>query len=238
MAKRIEIRTAHNIIVYFELASLADRIIATLIDLMVISALGFAFGLVGSFIGADTITYVSVFLIAALYHLLFEIYNGGQSLGKMAMKTKVVNLKGIPPNPSEALQRWVFRMLDITFSVGALGAIFIVSSPKNQRLGDLIGSCTVIKLGQGHEVSLDRVERIQDREREILYPGVTNYSDEDMILVKDILSRHGRFKNRSTRKAMDTITKKIAGDLKVKNIEPDQKAFLENVLKDYVTLTR
>ncbi len=238
MSERIEIRTAHNIVVYFELAALTDRIISTIVDLVIIFIAATFLMILGSSIGLVYLMGTVVFLFAAFYHLIFEMFNAGQSPGKMLCKLKAVNMKGTPPNASEAFQRWVFRMLDVTFSVGALASLFITSSPKNQRLGDVMGGCTVIKLKKTADVSLNRVLRIQDREREILYPAVAKYNDKDMLLIKDVLDRNSKFKNRSTRKALSSLANKLEEDLHVKVNEGDKRAFLENVLKDYVTLTR
>lgn len=238
MAERIEIRTAHNIVVYFELAGLLDRVLSTIVDLIIMFVIAWFLVFIGFAIGLDNLTMTLVFLFIAFYHLVFEVFNAGQSPGKMLCKIKAVNMRGIPPNPSEAFQRWVFRMLDVTFSMGALAGLFITSSPKNQRLGDLMSGCTVIKLKKNADVPLDRVLRIQDREREILYPQVTQYDEKDMLLIKDVLQRSSMFKNESTRQAIRSLSKKLEQELSITDKRKDKKAFLEDVLKDYVSLTR
>lgn len=238
MAERIEIRTAHNIVVYFELAGLLDRVLSTIVDLIIMFVIAWFLVFMGFAIGLDNLTMTLVFLFIAFYHLVFEVFNAGQSPGKMLCKIKAVNMRGIPPNPSEAFQRWVFRMLDVTFSMGALAGLFITSSPKNQRLGDLMSGCAVIKLKKNADVPLDRVLRIQDREREILYPQVTQYGEKDMLLIKDVLQRSSMFKNESTRQAIRSLSKKLEQELSITDKRKDKKAFLEDVLKDYVSLTR
>ena len=238
MAKNIEIKTAHNIVVYYELATLSDRILANLLDLFLLAiTLSIAGGIMAS-IGFGLLGGVISFLLFSFYHLLCEIMNDGQSIGKRALSIKVVNLKGIAPNHQEAFQRWVFRMLDITFSLGSLACLFITSSPKNQRLGDLIAGCTVIKLKKSSDIDFDRILRMQDREREIAYPSVVKYTDKDMLLVKEVLSRHQKFRNESSRKAVRSLSKKISSELKVSRVRLDHKEFLQDILKDYVSLTR
>lgn len=238
MAERIEIRTAHNIVVYFELAGLLDRVLSTVVDLIIIFIFSWVLIVIGFSVGLNNLTVSLVFLFVAFYHLAFEVFNAGQSPGKMLCKIKAVNMRGIPPNPSEAFQRWVFRMLDVTMSMGALAGLFITSSPKNQRLGDLMSGCTVIKLKKDADVPLDRVLRIQDREREILYPQVAQYTEKDMLLIKDVLQRSSMFKNESTRQAVRSLSKKLEQELSITEKRKDKKAFLEDVLKDYVSLTR
>lgn len=238
MAERIEIRTAHNIVVYFQLAPLIERVLSTVVDLVIMMLVAWITFMIGASMGLETFSGTLAFLLVAFYHLIFEVFNAGQSPGKMICKIKAVNMKGIPPNPSEAFQRWVFRMLDVTFSMGALAGLFITSSPRNQRLGDLMSGCTVIKLTKDAGVSLERVMRIQERERDIIYPRVAQYSEEDMLLIKDVLQRSAHYKNESTRQAVISLSKKVEDDLEITDKRKDKKAFLEDVLRDYVSMTR
>ena len=59
-----------------------------------------------------------------------------------------------------------------------------------------------------------------------------------MLLVKDVLQRSSMFKNRSTRKVVLSLSKKIEEELNIAVKRKDKKAFLEDVLRDYVSLTR
>jgi len=79
---------------------------------------------------------------------------------------------------------------------------------------------------------------IQDRQREVLYPQVVRYQEDDMILIKEVLSRHQKWKNASTKNAIMTLSDKIAEDLKINLKDQSRKELLENVVKDYVILTR
>ncbi len=238
MSKSIEITTAHNIVVYFQLATITERILAILIDLgIVFLSLAIISG-IGEGLGLELIIEIIAFFMLTFYHLTFEILNRGQSPGKKLVGIRVVNLKGIPPNPSEAFQRWVFRLIDIALSLGSVAGIFITSSPKNQRLGDIISGCAVIKLKKESDVSLERIQRIQERTREILYPKVISFTEEDMLLLKETLLRYNKFKNSSTRHAVRTLSNRIAKELKMTEDRVDHKLFLEDILKDYVSLTR
>ena len=238
MARKIEITTAHNIVVHYELASLSDRILSTLLDFVVLSITLAVLGGMLSAMGLGMLGMVISFLIFSFYHLLCELLNDGQSLGKKALSIKVVNLQGVAPNHQEAFQRWVFRMLDITLTLGSLAGIFITSSPKNQRLGDLIAGCTVIKLKKSSDVDFERIKKMQQEKRDVIYPQVINYSDQDMLLIKEVLHRHQKFRNESTKKAILTLSKKLSNDMNISRSRLDHKKFLEDVLKDYVSLTR
>ena len=239
MDSQVEIRTSHNIVVYYELASPWERVLALVIDLMVMSLLmtGVVF-LFASIPGAGSIMQILFLLIVSFYHLLFEVFNGGQSPGKKLLKTKVVNLSGVSPTPGEALLRWIFRLLDVTMSLGCVAGLCIISSPKNQRVGDLVSGCIVIKTKERGDISLSRIMSIQQREHTVTYPQVTRYTEKDMVLIKEVLSRHAKWKNASTKKAIIALSDKIAADLKVNLSRLNRKELLENVVKDYVVLTR
>ena len=51
-----------------------------------------------------------------LYHLLFEVFNNGQSIGKASLRIRVVKLDGSQPDLGSLLIRWLLRILDITFT--------------------------------------------------------------------------------------------------------------------------
>lgn len=238
MAKKIEISTAHNIVVYAELAGLGERILATIIDVLIMGIIAYViyrlFGSLGSGLVANTL----FFFLLVFYHLFLELFNQGRSVGKMVLGLKVVNGKGRAPNLEEALHRWTFRPLDIAFSIGTLAALSITSSPRNQRLGDLMGGCTVVKASKKSKIDFSRIEEIQKREREVKYKKVTLFSDHDMLLVKDAITRSKKFRNESTRKVATTLSLKIARTLELDKTPKNHLEFLEEVLKDYVTATR
>ena len=96
--RNIEITTAHNIVVSHELASVGQRIVAAIIDILVAFLYAMLVLLV---IGESSVLfYLLIFPVIWLYHLLFEIYNEGQSLGKMLLKIRVVSIEGMALLPT------------------------------------------------------------------------------------------------------------------------------------------
>jgi uncharacterized RDD family membrane protein YckC len=86
----------------------------------------------------------------AVFILYFTMLEGhyGQTVGKMAVKIKVVRLAdGAPIDYSQAAVRTILRFLDEIpyFIPYLLGAILIWSSEEKQRLGDRIASTVVVK---------------------------------------------------------------------------------------------
>ena len=230
----IEIATAHNIVFRYELASTVKRFLAYAIDwFIVIVGSSLILGLLSSFYSFATIV---VTVLAMSYHLLFEMFNQGQSPGKMLVKLRVVTLKGATPTPFDYLLRWVFRLVDIVVSGGAMAILMISSTERNQRVGDILAQTTVISLQNNLGISLESLNSF-NTDQNILYPGVVKYNDDDMLLLKMSINRYLRYPNEKNVKVLEVLTDKFAAELELKdqnvNIE-----FLKRILSDYIILTR
>src|ERR1041385_6990383 len=121
--KSIEVKTTQNVTLEYELADLRDRVVAFIIDLavlMVVSTLISMIGFGGLRLEGTAATILSVIMscIFVFYSLGMEVLNNGQSLGKMAMKIQVIKTAGGQATFSDYTARWVFRMIDIWFSLG------------------------------------------------------------------------------------------------------------------------
>ena len=131
-------------------ASVGDRLIAAIIDLAVLVVyfvsviLLFGSYLLDSYGFILIIIYVLVFFPVILYFPACEIFARGQSLGKMAMKMRVVTIDGNSPSVGSCLLRWLLYPID-TFLTGFLGVVFITFGKYRQRLGDLAAGTIVIK---------------------------------------------------------------------------------------------
>jgi len=213
-----------------------ERIAANIIDLII---LGFYVSMMSIPCGDDIVLwFIFVFPVVTAYHLLFEIYNKGQSIGKKIMKLRVVRTDGRTPDTNQYLLRWMFRMLDITFSIGTLGILFIISTKNQQRLGDILAQTLVISVNNNQYVSLETLQNLDIENEKIQYPAITHFSDQDMLLVKETLNRYASTPNKANAKVIVALTDKISTQLKLK-IEPkDRMTFLKRALYEYILLTR
>ncbi len=241
--RSIEISTAQNVTIEYELATLRDRILAYLIDIIILtiaaSILSSAFGVTGS----ETLLKVAMYLIigpAVLFYSVFsEAFWHGQSIGKKALGIKVVKLNGEELRFNELMIRWVFRLVDIYSSLGGLATLLISSSQKSQRLGDLLAHTTVIKDKPGNPASLESILKINKMENyEASYPGVRVFSDEDMLLVKKMLRRFKEHPNEAHQQALNQLTAAVSRRLALPEVPKNKIDFLNKVLKDYIVLTR
>jgi len=232
----IEINTAHNIVVTHELAGVFQRIAACSIDLFLLGT--YSAIMASIFSGFQALMYILVILVIFFYHLAFEIFNEGQSPGKQLVKLRVVSIQGMTPSLQDYFLRWIFRMVDITFSIGTLGILSIVSSSKNQRIGDLLARTTVISLRSRRPIDLASIQQLQKEQREIRYPGIVRYSDTDMLLVKKTLQRFQKHPNPENTQMVQDLKNAICRDLSVELPGLKATEFLRQVLSDYIILTR
>ena len=103
-------------------ASIGDRIIARIIDMMVrvayvIVALVF-FTWVPSGGDDDFWSLMLVLLVGlplVLYTFLCELLFNGQTIGKMVMKIRTVSVDGSCPTMGSLFLRWLLEIVDVTF---------------------------------------------------------------------------------------------------------------------------
>lgn len=237
--EKIKIATTQNVDIEYPVASLGDRILAYLIDLFIL----IVYLIIGSIIvgnvinaaGYDSgavIMIIAIYLPAFLYDLLCELFLDGQSFGKMALKIKVVKRDGSSAGLSSYLLRWLLRPIDIYVSSGAVAILTIFFNGKGQRLGDIAGGTTVIKLKEDTSID-DTILTNISTDYELKYPEVEKLNDEDMAVVCELIDANSVF---------DVPEKIISASFRAKNlleekmgIKSDQQPldFFMTILRDY-----
>ncbi len=79
------------------------------------------------------------------YFVVSEMLWSGRSIGKRAVGLRVVRLSGQPVGFWGTLLRNVLRVVDFLPALNALGSLLILSTSKNQRLGDLVAGTVVVR---------------------------------------------------------------------------------------------
>lgn len=249
--RTIEIRTAQNVTIEYETASLRERGLAVFIDLLIVFAFFFfvifflvlflpaLFGGVNSELFLVILYLVSPVTGFMLYQFASEALANGQSWGKKAMSIQVVRLDGKEPELTDYMLRAAFHLVDTILSSGVLAAIVIGSSAKGQRLGDLTANTTVIRTRNSSRFRLEDIPRIDSLdEYEPHYPQVRSLSEQDMLVVKSIVSRNQKYPNTAHRQAALKAAQHIAQLLDITELPRDPVAFLRTLLRDYIVLTR
>lgn len=248
IVKSIEITTTQNVTIEYEPARLRERALAWFMDVMLIllayfvllQLLQLVFG--GIFSGniGDVALALLPFLGFFLYHIFFEIWNIGQSPGKMAMGIKVVRLDGKDPEWSDVVLRAVLHLVDSLFSFGVIGAVLIKTTGKGQRLGDLAANTAIIRIkGTSHLFRLADILGISTLENyQPTYPQVRTLSERDMIFIKNVLARRQRYPNRAHQEVLDDLVTHLMPLLDIEQRPTNSLEFLRTLLRDYIVLTR
>ena len=246
----IDIKTSQNVTIEYELASLRERILAFFIDAVIVGAIYIVIFLSvlnllqSAFDQSPLLFYFVGFLMPIggfiLYQLLSEVLAGGQSWGKKSMGIKVVRVDGREPGLSDYLLRAVFHIVDSLSSFGVIAALMISSSSKNQRLGDLTANTTVIRLQHNLQFKLSDILKINSLEDyEPQYPEVRQLREQDMLLIKNIITRYQTYPNKAHEEVIDELIGRICEQLEIG--KPDRKDrinFLKTLIRDYIVLTR
>jgi uncharacterized RDD family membrane protein YckC len=242
--KSIEIKTAQNVRLEYELASLRERLLAFLLDLLSMSllALVIAFVFLGMLKLTGTLEIITSIMIGSVflfYSLAFEYFNNGQSVGKKVMKIQVIKITGEKASFYDYVGRWVFRILDIYFSLGAIASMLIASSSRAQRIGDIVSNTSVIRLESTIHLNLNDILKIQSRETyQPIYMQAKQLAEEDVILIKSTIDRFKKYNNDAHGDAVIQLTARIKSILEIKDAAPDDVRFLQTVINDYIVLTR
>lgn len=247
--KTIDIRTTQNVTIEYELATLRERFFALFIDWLIVGAIYLVIFIFLLSTIEDVIieSSLSVNLLVKLlpigmfifYQLFSEILADGQSWGKKAIGLKVVRLDGKEPGLSDYLLRAAFHLFDTILSVGIVAALLVSSSAKGQRLGDMTANTTVIRVKFSLRFRLEDILNINSLEDyEPTYPDVRKLSEQDMLLIKTIISRSRTYKNEAHREVIDDLVNRLTHLLGIMEAPTDKIGFLKTLIRDYIVLTR
>jgi len=225
-----DILTSQNVSVKYNVAGVGNRIAASAIDYIFIGI----WALFISTIVQVNFKFTNPFGIALLYspivfyQLLMEIFFNGQSAGKMMMKIRVMKTDGSAPSIISYLLRWMFRLVDITFSMGSIAIVMIAFTEKAQRLGDLTAGTTVIRLKANTKL-MELAPVTKQDNYQPMFSEVVALNDQDISLLKKVLFKRTDTRDPWLADKMASHIKKMTGI----NTEMNDLQFLKTVLADY-----
>ena len=232
----LHINTTQNINLFFTTATIGERMLAYLVDLVIQIAyfIIVAFILLNNiFNNPDYSTSIALLLISLpimFYSLVCESTMEGQTFGKKLLKIKVVKIDGYQAGFFDYFVRWIFAIVDI--QMGFIpGVIAMVSTKHTQRLGDLAAGTAVIseksKYNISHTILMEITEDYKpyfSRNQMILF------SDNDIRIIKENFELTNKSKNAVLLKK---IAEKIYDVTKLTDKFESDKKLIETFLKDY-----
>jgi len=142
------------------------------------------------------------------------------------MGIQIVRMDGQQPTIGDFLLRSVFLIVDVVFSFGIIAVLLTSSSDRRQRLGDLTANTTVIKVKQNLRFLLSDILKINTLDDyEPQYSDVKKLSEQDMLLIKNVLNRHSEFKNEAHKKVILEVVKKVKEKLDIVEVPSNCLAF-------------
>jgi uncharacterized RDD family membrane protein YckC len=236
----ISITTSQNIELEYELGSLGDRIIGRILDFLVLTGYVvillaiIGFGNFGRFTRSNAWLVLLLFgFPIVFYDLLSEMFLNGQSLGKKVMGIKVISLNGNQASFRQYLIRWLFRLIDFSFSGSIVALVMVAVSEKKQRLGDLVAGTVLVKTTPRIQIA-DTIFQAHGDDYQVTYPEVINLRDKDIQLIKEILKSVNQSGNSMLAYQAQQKVEKV---LNIANRHQDSKTFLNAVITDYNYLT-
>ncbi len=158
----VRITTPEQVTITLPLAGVGTRLLAALLDAAVMLGIIFValivIALVGSLIALQPHSLaagsvLSAFALLFLFGFVFAYYAGlellwdGQTVGKRALKLRVLRDNGTPVDTAAVLARTVVRLVDF-LPVGYLvGLVSMVVDGRARRLGDIVGGTIVVREG-------------------------------------------------------------------------------------------
>jgi len=140
-------------ILTYRLASIGVRIFAHIIDVLIVIMVLFLAGVAVGFSGllgagaavlSSTIFIIFIAVFPFLYFIVFESLWNGQTLGKKALTLRVRMADGTAVTPLAAIGRNLLRPADLLPLTYFVGLLSMFTTPKSQRLGDLVSNTVVV----------------------------------------------------------------------------------------------
>ncbi len=227
----VQIRTAQNVEIDFEVAGLGDRVLAAMIDYFLLICYVLALMIFAGFFDSQALLIVGS-LPYLLYFLASEVFMNGQSVGKRIRRIKVVRLDGGQPTLGQYLLRWLLRFIDVELTSGLAAVATVLATDTGQRLGDLAAGTTVVKVLPRIHLGDTLYTRLDD-DYTPTFDDLDALTDADVETAREVLNTI-RAVGRSP--ASDALGQKMKAALERKmGVTSDLSPvpFLRTVLKDY-----
>ncbi|TYA84274.1 RDD family protein [Seonamhaeicola marinus] len=229
----LQINTTQNVKINFTAAGIGERVLAFILDWAI--KIGYMLVLswtVGAYDNMDDWSQIAINTVLSFpvmfYTLALESFLNGQTIGKKALKIRVVKIDGFQASLSDYVVRWFFRIADIYLFF--LGFFVIIFSKKSQRIGDMAAGTGVINLKDSITIKHTILENLVE-DYKPSYPNVIKLSDNDARIIKDTFISAKAAKDYPT---LIKLRNKLVEVVGIKDIKQKTDIeFIDVILKDY-----
>lgn len=157
------IRTPEGIAFSLPLACPVTRGVAWAIDMACIAAVARLLAAVLTLVKlinvdiGTSLSVVAYFAAQIGYGMLCEWFWRGQTVGKRALRLRVVDARGLRLQFSQVVLRNLLRFVDALPACYLVGGVAALLSPRAQRLGDLVANTIVVHNPRTPEPDLDQL---------------------------------------------------------------------------------
>ncbi len=251
----VQINTAFNVGLDFEIAPFHKRLMAYLFDfaLLGLYLLSMKYLMYEIFyLNSEKSTGIDILLISLpmlFYSLISENLLNGQTIGKKLMQIRVISLEGGEPTFGQFILRWITKFFEWPFLFGYIYAssvalIFyaiytgffgvavvmaILITKKSQRLGDLAAGTVVVDAKTSMSINDTIFIAVNNDNYKPIFPEVMRLSDNDINTIKTVLIQARKNHNHDV---CMRIEYKIKDVLKIES-RLSSIDFLEKLLEDY-----
>lgn len=227
----VSVQTTQNIELEYPLAGIGERMLAFLLDILIMFSFIAVVAGIFSIPGFDTpdfLIWITV-IIAFLYRFFAELFFNGQTVGKSVLKIKVVKIDGNPPSVANYFLRWLLEPID--FFIVGLAVVLIILNKRGQRLGDMLAGTTVVKIKRitAANVRNKAIMTPVDEDYVPTYSEAGNISDHDIRIIKDALKA---FREDAAEQAVAVLEQKLKEKYNIQSEQPTVK-FLYAILRDH-----
>jgi len=151
-ADELLVTTPEHVAFEYDVAGMGSRFLAQFIDLLLLLLVFILFtlavGVAGAFGGNTLISVlygVGSFALFLLYFPICEAMTSGQTLGKRAMRLRVVGDRGEPVTLTQVAIRNLIRIVDFLPALYGIGVITLFIQGGAKRLGDFAAGTLVVR---------------------------------------------------------------------------------------------
>ncbi|MCD6011182.1 MAG: hypothetical protein K0Q79_1044 [Flavipsychrobacter sp.] len=249
----VTIGTPFNIDLEFKTASIGKRMLAWLVDIVIIS---FYFWVMLTFVHPlfemgetlNTSAFLMIIVPILFYQLMLEMLNNGQTIGKKLAGIGVIDIEGKEPSIGQYILRWVLCLgnlfvyiIPYLLLVSPFALVFclflylpdfltVVIAKKSQRLGDFAAGTVVIDKKYRPSIDETIYLHIENKNYQPMFPQVMRLTDRDINGIRNLLNVKNT--SRDTVNYTLQVVNKIKAVLSIES-DMDPEHFLQQLLWDY-----